>query len=452
MPNDEEPQEPGGAGPEGAGNEAANGVDNRNSPPARVDDVPPEGLPDDTVTADVVAAGSTARGTAAGAVGDEKHGVSRPGLAAYGWTYLIVLFVGFVALALLAFSCDEDTPTTLAPVETSTTSLVDEAEGTPVVVGAIVDGGTVALTGAVPDDGAREQLVALAEAQYGEGNVVDDLTVDAATTLRGGTFSIGGIAAEGDARPGALQAAVAAALGLGDGGFDVTFEEVTFEPVDVEAAIASGAVVLGGVLPDQGSVDSLIALSEGVWGAGNVDGAGLGVGDVTWDGGRVRLTGTIDAGDTRGDAYSAALAGLAPGVGVDAAALVLDSSAEALARSEERLRSALEATPILFAVNSSEIDPASEEILAQAAAAINAAPGIAVEIVGHTDDSGSAELNQTLSAARAESVLNRLVELGVSADRLTSRGAGEDEPIADNTTEEGKAANRRIAFEFQGAA
>ncbi len=374
------------------------------------------------------------------------------GLAAYGWTYLVVLFVVFVAVALLAFSCDDDAPSTLAPIEATTTSVVDEGQSSPVAVAAVIDGGTVVLSGAVPDDGAREQLVALAEAQYGEGNVIDELTVDPTTMLGGGTFSIGGTAAEGDQRPLALQDAVAAALGLADGGFDVTFEAVAIVPVDVEATIASGVVALAGTVPDQGSIDSLVSLSEGVWGVGNVDPAGLGIGDVTWDAGLVRVTGTIDAGDTRGDEFATALAGLAPGVTVDAAGLALDTGAEALARSEERLRAALEATPIRFAVNSSEIDPASDEILAQAAAAITAAPGIAVEIVGHTDDSGSAELNQTLSAARAEAVLNRLVELGVAADRLTSRGAGEDEPIADNTTEEGKAANRRIAFEFQGAA
>ena len=87
-----------------------------------------------------------------------------------------------------------------------------------------------------------------------------------------------------------------------------------------------------------------------------------------------------------------------------------------------------------------------------AAAAINAAPGISVEVVGHTDDQGAAGANQELSEARAQAVLDRLVELGVDADRLAARGAGEDEPVDDNETAEGRAANRRIAFEFEGAA
>ena len=65
---------------------------------------------------------------------------------------------------------------------------------------------------------------------------------------------------------------------------------------------------------------------------------------------------------------------------------------------------------------------------------------------GHTDDIGPADGNQRLSQRRADAVRNWLVDNGIDADRLTAVGYGEDQPIADNSTEEGRTANRRIEF------
>jgi outer membrane protein OmpA-like peptidoglycan-associated protein len=71
-------------------------------------------------------------------------------------------------------------------------------------------------------------------------------------------------------------------------------------------------------------------------------------------------------------------------------------------------------------------------------------PEIRVEIIGHTDDIGSALANRRLSQRRAESVRDYLVSQGVSADRLIAIGKGKDEPIADNETAEGRQLNRRV--------
>ena len=65
---------------------------------------------------------------------------------------------------------------------------------------------------------------------------------------------------------------------------------------------------------------------------------------------------------------------------------------------------------------------------------------------GHTDADGSEELNLALSLARAEAVVDRLVELGVSGQRLYAVGYGETLPIASNETNDGKRRNRRIVF------
>jgi outer membrane protein OmpA-like peptidoglycan-associated protein len=74
--------------------------------------------------------------------------------------------------------------------------------------------------------------------------------------------------------------------------------------------------------------------------------------------------------------------------------------------------------------------------------------GVAVEIEGHTDSSGTEEYNQALSEARAEAVCQALVQLGLKDCKLTARGYGETRPIADNDTPEGRQLNRRVAIRF----
>lgn len=67
-----------------------------------------------------------------------------------------------------------------------------------------------------------------------------------------------------------------------------------------------------------------------------------------------------------------------------------------------------------------------------------------LSIEGHTDNTGTPAHNQDLSAARARSVLGALVGLGIDPARLQSKGFGQDKPIADNGTEDGRAKNRRV--------
>lgn len=70
-------------------------------------------------------------------------------------------------------------------------------------------------------------------------------------------------------------------------------------------------------------------------------------------------------------------------------------------------------------------------------------PGLRIEISGHTDNTGTTAYNMELSEKRAEAVVRYLEEKGIDAERLTARGAGENVPMADNSTEEGRAMNRR---------
>jgi outer membrane protein OmpA-like peptidoglycan-associated protein len=94
---------------------------------------------------------------------------------------------------------------------------------------------------------------------------------------------------------------------------------------------------------------------------------------------------------------------------------------------------------------SGEPTPESQARLVAFTQLLKAYPNATVQIIGYTDNIGDAAANQKLSQDRADSVVRRLVESGISAGRLTAKGMGMAEPIGDNGTEAGRARNRRIA-------
>jgi outer membrane protein OmpA-like peptidoglycan-associated protein len=101
---------------------------------------------------------------------------------------------------------------------------------------------------------------------------------------------------------------------------------------------------------------------------------------------------------------------------------------------------------INFETNSATILANSYKILDQANEVLQSFPELRLQIDGHTDDVGADDANMTLSAARARSVREYLIAKGIDESRLLSKGYGETAPIADNTTNTGRAANRRIEF------
>lgn len=99
---------------------------------------------------------------------------------------------------------------------------------------------------------------------------------------------------------------------------------------------------------------------------------------------------------------------------------------------------------ILFPTNSSTLNAASKTALTRFAANMKEHPDTDIRIVGHTDNTGRAEYNQKLSEKRALSVFNYLVSQGIASGRINSYGVGLTQPIADNSTVEGRAQNRRV--------
>lgn len=98
----------------------------------------------------------------------------------------------------------------------------------------------------------------------------------------------------------------------------------------------------------------------------------------------------------------------------------------------------------LFATGSAELFAGSREKLRQFASILNKYPQTTIVVTGHTDNRGGESLNQKLSEDRAQAVASTLIADGVGASRITTRGVGAAQPVADNSTPEGRAQNRRV--------
>jgi OmpA-OmpF porin, OOP family len=101
---------------------------------------------------------------------------------------------------------------------------------------------------------------------------------------------------------------------------------------------------------------------------------------------------------------------------------------------------------LLFDTGSATLEPASDEQLRNIAEIMKAYPNVKIKIGGYTDNTGDKAANLKLSEDRADNVRAELEKLGVAPDRLEAQGYGEDHPVADNSTDEGKQKNRRISL------
>lgn len=97
-----------------------------------------------------------------------------------------------------------------------------------------------------------------------------------------------------------------------------------------------------------------------------------------------------------------------------------------------------------FSLGRTAVGPTFGRLLNNLADLFNKYPNTAIEIVGHTDTSGTDAFNMVISLKRAESTRDHLVSRKVAADRIKVQGGGSDQPIADNNTPQGRAMNRRV--------
>jgi OOP family OmpA-OmpF porin len=167
--------------------------------------------------------------------------------------------------------------------------------------------------------------------------------------------------------------------------------------------------------------------------------------------GRIALSGTTAGGAEAGRLHRT-LAEAAPEGYAVTTALTVDLPAAVAAvpltpaRCARALNDAVLVQPIGFDPGSAVFESGSGDKLDRLASILRRCTPAPIEIGGHTDSQGSTDLNQRLSRARAEAVLDALLARGVRLDNMRARGYGESQPVASNDTEAGRALNRRIAF------
>lgn len=151
------------------------------------------------------------------------------------------------------------------------------------------------------------------------------------------------------------------------------------------------------------------------------------------------------AAPAAGDAASVAGIAAAPAAGSNAAAPGSAEVAQAARACEAQLAALVALSKIEFDAGAATLKPGSAGVLGALAKAAQSCPGT-IRIEGHTDSTGAAASNQALSEARAAAVRRALIERGLPAERLRAQGFGADQPVADNTSADGRAKNRRIEF------
>jgi outer membrane protein OmpA-like peptidoglycan-associated protein len=107
---------------------------------------------------------------------------------------------------------------------------------------------------------------------------------------------------------------------------------------------------------------------------------------------------------------------------------------------------------VLFDFNKYTLKPEAREKLAKVSGILLAYPNLKLQIEGYTDNIGSDEYNQKLSEERADGVRTYLVSQSVSDSNVTAKGLGKADPVADNSTNQGRAQNRRVELVVSGAA
>jgi outer membrane protein OmpA-like peptidoglycan-associated protein len=130
---------------------------------------------------------------------------------------------------------------------------------------------------------------------------------------------------------------------------------------------------------------------------------------------------------------------LAPPPGLDASSRPIQAPIGETLRTQGKVQ-----VYINFATDKAVLQPSSTPVLSELLAALSQRPELKVDLIGHTDDTGSDAHNQDLSRRRAAAVYLWLVEHGISRERLHSEGRGFLEPIATNETAAGRALNRRV--------
>ncbi|HLN09554.1 MAG TPA: OmpA family protein, partial [Xanthobacteraceae bacterium] len=345
--------------------------------------------------------------------------------------------------------------------------------------------------GAVPLPDTRAKLVAAARTAAAGRKVVDRMSYGRGAAagfdamallavaqfgrLSDGEVAITGpqVAIKGLARNAADRDAVVAALQHLPAGFTLVENAVKAPPYLFRAIKDAGTITLSGTVPDaathQAILDGVRRTFVAAQVADHLEVAGgaperFGAAATVLLAQLARLdAGAVTISDTGADIAGDALYGRA--AEQVAAAIANDMPAGFQTKSQVAVKSAagkvdapacqqlfvdlLSKGEIRFDTGRAAIDKDSTAILDNLVAFAMRCPQSAIEVSGHTDNTGSDDANQDLSGRRAQAVVDYLVAAGLDAGRLRATGLGSSRPIASNDTADGHARNRRIEFEVK---
>lgn len=230
------------------------------------------------------------------------------------------------------------------------------------------------------------------------------------------------------------------------------------------AAAQLAPVVVAGTVPDESSKAAILQRARALFGAARVeDQIAIGnvvappnwsahmqkllseplkqvsQGQLTVEGNRVGIRGDVANEALRQQVAGDLASSLNP-------SYTISNGLRVNAAAQKLLDSALARRIIEFESGQAVIRPSGLLILDEMAAAMAQIGGRKVEVIGHTDNTGSREANLALSLARAAAVRSYLAAKGIAAANISVAGAGPDQPVAGNASAEGRARNRRIEF------
>jgi|GEM_PF-3452564 len=161
--------------------------------------------------------------------------------------------------------------------------------------------------------------------------------------------------------------------------------------------------------------------------------------------GKLYMRGTLPSLEIERQVVASVEAIMGPGNGISE--YVIDPSSE-LTNSESS--PVYLADTVLFPSGSAALSPEFFELIGITPILLAIQPDVVITITGHTDDVGSADTNLRLSQQRVDTVRDWIIDQGGDGDRVIAVGLGETQPVADNATEEGRRANRRVEFQLEG--
>ncbi len=127
-------------------------------------------------------------------------------------------------------------------------------------------------------------------------------------------------------------------------------------------------------------------------------------------------------------------------------AVIAKPAPEVVAACTADLAASVKSGKILFESSRAVVLPSSQPVINQIADVMKRCPAMRIEVAGHTDSSGTAGFNETLSQDRADAIVELLAKAGIAAPRMKANGYGSSQPVADNADPAGRTKNRRIEF------